>query len=376
MKQTCISNEEKNLILNIKENIVKRDNESENKTAVSTSDKDYYNQIENMNNYIKENYPKFSENFELLNFINSGSTGTVYEGKIKKGRGRKNLKFAIKFKIEQNHSKETQEISILKKLHQKYITEIYAFIKMNDFSNFCVLELGKYGDLENFQKKLLKRKTLSETTINYFTKQILEALKYLHRCKIIHMDIKQGNILVDSNLNIKLTDFSVSCSYSSFNKNDIVRFPFVGTSKYISPEILGRKNIKIKDCEKIDIYSLGVTLFDLFFGYFPYKLNDIKSKDYDNILKNIQNEKLEFPKDKKISLLFKEFLSGLLEKDYNKRLTIEQALNHPWIQGSKFIIDEKENSYNSENFLINLITDNIYKFNQYVNIPNLNPIQD
>ena len=237
---------------------------------------------------------------------------------------------------------------------------------MDDYSNFCVLELGKHGDLENFQKKLLKRKVLSKTIICYFTKQILEALKYIHKCKIIHMDIKQGNILVDSNLNIKLTDFSVSCSYSAFHPEDLVKFPYVGTSKYMSPEIIERTHMKIKEGCKIDIYSLGVTLYNLAFGCYPYNLDEVGSKDYDNILKKIKEENLEFPKDRNVSELFKDFLKKLLEKDYTKRFNILEALNHPWIKGADIIFDEKEQSFCYENFLINLITDNIPKFNHYL----------
>lgn len=339
-------------------------------TQASNSEKDFYTKKENMKEYLIENYPIFFDNFELIECIGKGSTGIVYEGKLKNNKRKQ--KFAIKFKINQDKkesSKEIQEISILRKLHNKNMTEIFAFIKINDYSHFCVLELGNHGDIENFQKVLLKRKVLSETCICYFAKQILEALEYIHKCKIIHMDIKQGNILVDSNLNIKLTDFSVSCSFASFHPEDLVKFPFVGTSKYMSPEIINRTHMKIKEASKIDIYSLGVTLYDLAFGEYPYKLKEVGSRDYDNILRNIQKEKLEFPQDRKVSELFKNFLSGILEKDYIKRLNISKALNHPWIKAAQIIYDEKENVYCNENFLINLITDNIRKFNNYLKSP-------
>jgi serine/threonine protein kinase len=216
-------------------------------------------------------------------------------------------------------------------------------------------------------KTLLKRKVLSETILCYFAKQILEALEYMHKCKIIHNDIKQGNIVVDSNLDIKITDFSVSCTYANFEPDDCVEFPFMGTSKYICPEILGHVKMAVKEACKIDLYSFGVTLYELAFGKYPYKLNEVENKKYDDILNNIKQEKLEFPKDKKISTLFKDFLSHLLDKNYQTRYDIQQALNHPWIKGAKIINDEKENIYYLESFLINAITDNIPKFNDYIN---------
>ena len=348
------------------ENINNADSNCNFSTMASLTDKHLYDSLPKMKEFIHEKYNKFFENFEITNFISAGGTGKVFEGYLKRAKKKQNL--AFKFKISENKKldKDSQEVSILKKLHHKNITEIYAFIKMDDFSNFCVLELGKHGDLENFQKKLLKRKVLSETIICYFAKQILEALQYIHKCKIIHMDIKQGNILVDSNLNTKLTDFSVSCSYSAFNPEDLVKFPYVGTSKYMSPEIIDRTNMKIKEGCKIDIYSLGVTLYDLAFGCYPYNLDEVGSKDYKNILKKIKEETLEFPKDRNVSKLFKNFLKGLLEKDYTKRFSIQKALNHPWVKGADIILDEKENSFCYENFLINLITDNIPKFNHHL----------
>ena len=334
---------------------------------------------ENMVSFLNKNNPAFFEKFDLYEYISSGSVGYVYRGKSKVNKRQIALKFLInqkhkdkreeKEKQKENTKKQNlQEIMISKKLHNKNIIEIYAYIKINDDNNFSVLEYGKHGDLSHFLKHLLRRDVLSETALNYFGKQILDALQYLHRCKIIHMDIKPGNILIDSNLNVKLTDFSVSCSYSSFHPEDLVKFPFVGTNKFMAPEIISKTNMKIKESEKIDIFSFAITLYYLFYGDYPYKLRDVKNKDYEGILKNIKQEELTFPKDRKISGLFKDFLIKTLEKDYTKRLTIEQSLRHPWIQGSQILFDEKENICNQENFLIRLITDDVPKFNKYVNL--------
>ena len=337
---------------------------NEKKEAFKTlfSNKDY------LVNYLRKNYPSFGEEFELTNFISTGGTGVVYSGQLKKRKNAQKLAIKFKYSKRQNRDKdEFQEIGILKKLHHKNITNIYAFAKVGTLMHYCVLDLGKHGDLEKFMKTLLKRKVLSETILCYFAKQILEALEYMHKCKIIHNDIKQGNIVVDANLDIKITDFSVSCTYANFEPDDCVEFPFMGTSKYICPEILGHVKMAVKEACKIDLYSFGVTLYELAFGKYPYKLNEIENKKYDDILNNIKQEKLEFPKDKKISTLFKDFLSHLLDKNYQTRYDIQQALNHPWIKGAKIINDEKENIYYLESFLINAITDNIPKFNDYIN---------
>lgn len=342
-------------------------------TFAQIIDKDDYSNKQNLISFINENNPEFFEKIELGDYINSGSAGVVYRATYKgKNKQQVAIKFLINKKHKENREKKenetknvNQEIAISKKLHNKNIIEIYAYIKKEQMK-YSILEYGKYGDTEHFLKKLLKRSVLGETFLNYIAKQILDGLEYLHRTKTIHMDIKPGNILIDSNLDAKITDFSVSCSYQEFHPEDTVKFPFVGTGRYIAPEILSKSHLKIKQAEKIDIYSFGVTLYYLFYGEYPYKLNDVKSKEYENILKNIQNENLVFPDTRKISDKFKDFLIKILEKDYNKRLTIKDALKHPWIKGCQIIFDEKENLSNQESFLINLITDNIPKFNDYI----------
>jgi serine/threonine protein kinase len=326
---------------------------------------DLFKSKENVSDYLKKNYPSFFENFELIEYLNSGSSGNVFKGLYKMNK----LPVAIKiiksrFDKEKMEARMLQEKTIATKLHNINIIETYAHIKINEEYYLTILEYGKNGDLEYFIRHLLKRIILSETAVNYFAKQILDGLYYLHKkCKIVHMDIKPSNILIDSNLSAKITDFSISCSYADFDPETVVKFPFVGTGKFIAPELIAKNNMKIKDGEKIDIYSLGVSLYCLFYGMFPYKLYEVKGKDFYQILKQIQKEKLEFPKERKISNLFKDFLEKTLEKDYKKRINIKEALNHPWIKASKVIFDEKEKLGCLENFMIKLITDNIPQFN-------------
>ena len=345
-----------------------------NSSSAKTHSEDKFTNKEKAEEYIRKHYPEFFESLELSDYLSSGGSGNVFLGFYKKNKQPVAIKI-MKNKYsksekdkERMKSRMLQEMNISSKLHNIYIMETYyAHIKMNDDFYFCVLEYGKNGDLEYFIRHLLKRVIISETAVNYFGRQILDGLEYLHKkCKIVHMDIKPGNILIDSSLSAKIADFSVSCSYGNFEPENMVKFPFVGTGKFMAPEIMAKTNMKIKDSEKIDIYSFGVTLYCLFYGMHPYKLYEVKGKDYDKILQQIKKEKLEFPEERKISNLFKDFLEKTLEKDYKKRISIREALNHPWIKASKAIFDEKENLGCLENFLIKLITDNIASFNELI----------
>jgi serine/threonine protein kinase len=119
---------------------------------------------------------------------------------IEKGRERDDRNSKKNSQTENNG--RNAEISIHGKLKHKYIPPIYGYYKIK-YGTCIAMEYSKYGDLENFKKNILKRSTLSESFICYFVGQILEALFYLSINKIIHMDIKLQNILIDEYLTAK-----------------------------------------------------------------------------------------------------------------------------------------------------------------------------
>ena len=335
------------------------------------NDKNYLKNLDftkkdNLDLYLRVNLPKFDENYELLEHIGDGSTGVVYKGKTKNPKNKQ--LFSFKFFLKNRNKKSSyHEIINQKNLHHMSINEIYAFIKIDNNNFFTISALGKYGDLDNFLKAFLKRVILSETFINYLAKPILEALNHLHKFKLVHMDIKKGNIILDSELNPKLIDFSSTISFEKYKPIDTIKLPLIGTGRYMAPEILNTEEIEIKYAEKIDVYSLGVTLYNLTFGCYPYDLNKVKGNDYEKIKEKVNNNNLEFPNGYFISDKYKNFLKNILEKDYKKRYSIKEALEDPWIKGWNIINEEKENIGILENFIIELISDNIREFNLYIN---------
>ena len=333
--------------------------------------KEYFKNIDNMKEFLKDGCQDFNTNFELLNFVNSGSCGLVFEGKIKKTPNKRiGLKFLMgkimEDKREKNQNqKRIKEYNFQKKLHHKNITGLYGFYEIKNCS--CIaMDYAKYGDLDYFQKKLIQKKYLSETLIAYITIQILEGLQYCHQCKIIHMDIKQQNILIDENLTIKITDFSVSQSYEFVKDGGKFTLPLAGTSLYMSPEVLSKCEIDVEDCNKIDMFSLGTLLYNSAFGEFPYQLEYTDRKNFKGIYDKITQKNLVFPITKSYSFLFKNFLRGLLNKNIKQRYSISDAMKDPWIKGTKLIFKEKEKTYDLEKFLINVVTDNIKLFNDYL----------
>ena len=316
--------------------------------------------------YIKKENPQFLEKFEILEILKSGSVGKVVKARYKI-KGKKNssgkivaLKFLNNYKEKrQNHS----EIIIHGSLKCRNIPEIFGYYKIGN--NCCIcMELGFYGDLEYFKRRIIKRAPLSETLICYILGGISQAVFYIHtHNKIIHMDIKQQNVIIDDYVNIKLTDYSVSYCYKDKKK---IKLPMVGTCYYMSPEVLRKDTIDASDASKIDVYSIGVLLYLLAFNDYPYKLKDVDGKNYDKILENIEKNELEFPKGFDNSKIFLNLLKKCLNKDIKKRYNIYQLMKDPYFEGYQIILNEKEKMYNASKFVVDLMVDNILNFNQYI----------
>jgi serine/threonine protein kinase len=352
--------------------------------------KEFYKTKTNLYNYLKNRQcSQFLEDFELLDYISSGCSGVVY-----KGCNRKNLDdpVCLKFLLnkldseerekqfnkdkkddnienKQNNAPILEEIKIQQKFHHKNIAKYYDYCDLKDYG-CIIMELAEYGDLNYIQKKLIQQNCLSETFLAYITKQILDGLFYIHKLKIIHMDIKPHNILINKNLEIKITDFSVSLSYEKTKNLEKIKLPLTGTNPFMSPEVLNKEQIDIEDASKIDMFSLGIMLYHLAFEEFPYDLNINVKKNFRQAYEKIKYKNLEFPKNKsksgKYSNLFIKFLKNLLDNNIKNRISVFDALDEPWIKATNLIYQEKEKS-DIQKFLMNITTDNIRTFNLYIN---------
>ncbi len=222
------------------------------------------------------------------------------------------------------------------------------------------MEYSKFGNLRQFQRNFIKSYYMSESTLCYFSYLILKGLKYCHMSKIAHLDIKPQNIIIDDTLNLKLIDFSISIDYRDIDKT--IKLPYRGTKYYMAPEIINSEVIDVNDLEKVDLFSLGVMLYNFAFCSYPYESteesNDEQIEEKMNIF--VDENKLQYSK------YFIHFLKKLLEKDIKKRINIRQAMEDYWINGAKILIEEKEKLNNANIFLSYLMFDYFHSFNQYI----------
>lgn len=317
----------------------------------------------------------YDESFELTKLVGSGCESFVYSVNIRNKKTREkvgNGTMKIIYKIK-NEREAKKEAFLLHKLKDKNIINYIWNSKIEQGKpGYIIMEEAEYGHLRNFQRNIVMRMTFSESMICFIAYQILDGLNYLHKCRIAHMDIKLQNIVINKFLMVKLIDFNISLNYKNKSDDENISLYRVGTNFYMPKEILDYATIKVKDLNKIDLYSFGVVLFNLAFNKYPYKLARGDEDNYDTILKKVNENEIGLDNTEGYSHYFLDFLEKLLEKDINKRINLEQALNHYWIKGSQFLLDEKEKCFNATVFTSYLLTNHIKAFNDYINNKSIN----
>jgi len=172
---------------------------------------------------------------------------------------------------------------------------------------------------------------LSETEAKKYLRYIVDSLIYVHSQRVAHRDIKLDNILLDSKGIPKLIDFGLA---SMDEEEDKGCKSFVGSPEYVAPEIIQRKPYS---GYKADVYSLGMVLYCMLFGQFPF----IPEKRFEMIINGEEHPPLEwadqlvrFPGCCFVGRIAKDLLSKMLEVDPDKRISMEQIAKHKWMQGN------------------------------------------
>ena len=201
-----------------------------------------------------------------------------------------------------------QEAEILEKLEHPNIIKILD-CGLSRGRCYLVMEYIKGMSLENLIKQEGK---LEENKALHLLYQISSALEYIHRFSIIHRDIKPRNILMDKEKIPKIADFGIALSKEEKRKNlTVLR---AGTPAYMSPEQIRGERIE----EKTDIYSLGVTAYEILTGLLPFQGTTISSMK----IKHMNFSPLPPSKlNPGISSVLEEIVLTMLKKDPAERYT-------------------------------------------------------
>jgi serine/threonine protein kinase len=173
-----------------------------------------------------------------------------------------------------------------------------------------ILEYAPDGDV--FTELRSFHRFNEQKSANYVY-QVIKAFVYLHSNGVIHRDLKPENLLNSCGV-IKLSDFG--WSIHSDNK----RKTLCGTLDYLPPEMVRNEEYD----NRIDFWAVGILTYEFLVGEPPF---DSRTKE--ETYRKIDEVKLDFPQF--ISTLAKDFVSRLLKRNPRERMTLEMALQHPWI---------------------------------------------
>ncbi len=214
-----------------------------------------------------------------------------------------------------NKERVMTEISILKIVRHNNIIKLYEVMETPQ-KIYLVMEYCDGGELFDY---IVSKQHLSEKQACKFFQEIIDALTYLHSQNIVHRDIKPENILLESfgkSITCKLIDFGISRTYTL---DKLITTP-CGTASYAPPEMhKGEEYYGLLS----DVWSAGVLLYAMVFGYLPFCEED-EDTNIDNIIKG----DYEIPEEASPDL--RDFLTHVLDIDPLTRYDLEQIKKHKW----------------------------------------------
>ncbi|XP_015252899.1 PREDICTED: serine/threonine-protein kinase PLK1 [Cyprinodon variegatus] len=220
--------------------------------------------------------PRTSKKYTRGRFLGKGGFAKCYEITDMKTKQVFAGKVVPKALILKQHQREkmTSEIAIHKSLNHPNIVGFQGFFEDDDFV-FVVLEICRRRSLLELHKR---RKAVTEPEARYYMTQLLKGVHYLHNNRVIHRDLKLGNIFLNDDMEVKIGDFGLATKIEFDGER---KKTLCGTPNYIAPEVLCKKGHSYE----VDVWSLGCILYTLLVGKPPFETSCLK-ETYSRIKKN------------------------------------------------------------------------------------------
>uniref|UniRef100_A0A8C1WU57 non-specific serine/threonine protein kinase n=1 Tax=Cyprinus carpio TaxID=7962 RepID=A0A8C1WU57_CYPCA len=261
------------------------------------------------------------EIWEIVGELGDGAFGKVFKAQNKQ-TGIFAAAKVIDTKTEDELEDYMVEIDILASCdHPNIVKLLDAFYYESKL--WILIEFCGGGAVDAVMLEL--ERPLTEPQIRVVCKQTLDALQYLHDSKVIHRDLKAGNILLTLDGDVKLADFGVSAKNTKTIQR---RDSFIGTPYWMAPEVVMCETSKDRPYDyKADIWSLGVTLIELAQIEPPnHEMNPMRV-----LLKIAKSDPPTLQQPSKWSPEFNDFLKHALDKNVDNRWSTAQLLQHPFV---------------------------------------------
>ena len=282
--------------------------------------------------------------YKFIKLLGEGSFGKAYLCQNLQDDSDCVIKQIILDNLDQKEKDETlNEVIILRKVDHSNIIkflDVFTRTKPNNSLNI-VTEYADGGDLSQKLKRLKHKKIpLTEKEILNYLVQICLALNHIHKKKIIHRDLKSGNVFLTKSGLVKLGDFGISKGFKNTWEKAQTK---VGTPYYLSPEII---NCKPYD-SKSDIWALGVLIYEMMTFKMPFNASSLPSLSLKIIKGYYQAPPPSYSKD------LIELVKKCLSLEPNNRPSAESILKLPFIQ--KRIFGYLDDVQYNENLSITII---------------------
>jgi len=185
--------------------------------------------------------------------------------------------------------------------------------------------IGKTSLYQYLKSKPKKR--ISEQETKKIFRRIIMGIQYLHIKKIAHRDIKLDNIMVNENYDVKIIDFGFSLFTQPGKKLNL----HCGTPSYMAPELVAKKDYL---GQPVDIWALGVLLYKMLTGYYPFNgkklannhmTNPVKGKTDKELFHAIRRGKFRMPEH--ITNSAQKIIKWMLEHEPEKRPNAQQVIS-------------------------------------------------
>ncbi|KDQ17483.1 hypothetical protein BOTBODRAFT_29660 [Botryobasidium botryosum FD-172 SS1] len=185
---------------------------------------------------------------------------------------------------------------------------------------YMLLEMAGGGDLFD---KIAPDVGVDEEMAQYYMKQLVSGLEFIHEQGVCHRDLKPENILLDSNGNLKISDFGL-CSVFKHKGQERMLNERCGSLPYVAPELNTSRPYK---AEPVDVWGVGVIFFTFLVGSTPWDEPTVSSPEYNAYL---SGEIYDIDPWSRIKGDALDLLVNILNPDPVDRFTIPEILEHPW----------------------------------------------
>ncbi|XP_047039468.1 serine/threonine-protein kinase 10 isoform X2 [Helicoverpa zea] len=264
-----------------------------------------------------------SENWDMVGELGDGAFGKVYKAQHKTTGQLAAAKMCV-LDNEDDLADFTVEIDILSECRHPNVVELHEAYFI-DNKLWMLLEYCDGGALDSVMAEL--EKGLNEIQIAYVCREMCRGLQFLHSRRVIHRDLKAGNVLATMTGGVKLADFGVSAkNKSTLQKHDT----FIGTPYWMAPEVVLCETFRDHPYDfKVDIWSLGITLIE--FAQMEPPNHEMTPMRV--LLKIQKSEPPTLDQPSKWSKSFNDFISKALVKDPEKRPTAVELMKHEFVNG-------------------------------------------